>query len=130
MGAPAGWFPDPESAGHLRYWDGQAWTGHRAPMTSPTTEPVARHGHGASLRWMRSQMAAVPLVPRFMVVGFTAAVLLGGLVGLVLGLLAYPPTAWFAIFEVGFPAGILGAVLGAFVGMVTAVVRRIHRHHL
>ena len=31
MSAPAGWHPDPESHGVLRYWDGQTWTNHRAP---------------------------------------------------------------------------------------------------
>jgi len=29
--APAGWFPDPEDATQLRYWDGAAWTDHRHP---------------------------------------------------------------------------------------------------
>jgi hypothetical protein len=28
---PAGWFPDPEQAGTLRYWDGATWTEHRSP---------------------------------------------------------------------------------------------------
>ena len=70
----------------------------------------------------------MPLVLRFAVVGSTAALLLGGLLGLVLGLLAYPPTAWLAVFEVGIPAGILGAVFGAFIGMVTGTVQRIKRH--
>ncbi len=31
MSAPAGWHPDPESQGVLRYWDGRTWTNHRAP---------------------------------------------------------------------------------------------------
>ena len=47
----------------------------------------------------------MPIVPRFTVVGFGAAFLLGALMGLVVGLIAYPPTAWFAIFELGVPAG-------------------------
>ena len=29
--APAGWYPDPELPGQQRYWDGLAWTEHRAP---------------------------------------------------------------------------------------------------
>ena len=27
----ANWYPDPNSPGTLRYWDGQAWTEHTAP---------------------------------------------------------------------------------------------------
>jgi hypothetical protein len=76
----------------------------------------------------RTQVAALPVVQRYALVGSTAALVLGGLVGLVLGLLAYPPTAWFAVLEVGVPAGIAGAALGASVGLVTGVVQRLsHR---
>ena len=37
---PAGWYPDPEQAGHLRYWDGGTWTEHRSPAQAPAA-PVA-----------------------------------------------------------------------------------------
>ena len=77
---------------------------------------------------VRSQVAAMPVIPRFAVVGSAAAFLLGALIGLVIGLFAYPPTAWFALFELGVPAGILGAVIGALVGFVTAAVQRINGH--
>jgi Protein of unknown function (DUF2510)/zinc-ribbon family len=30
--APPGWFPDPSGTDTNRYWDGQQWTGHTAPM--------------------------------------------------------------------------------------------------
>ena len=31
-GAPAGWYPDPFSPYHQRYWDGVAWTQTSAPF--------------------------------------------------------------------------------------------------
>lgn len=42
---PAGWYEDPEDAGAQRYWDGGAWSQHRArkPLTPPVgpSEPYA-----------------------------------------------------------------------------------------
>ena len=35
---PANWYPDPEHAGWQRYWDGQAWTDHRAPAFARQVE--------------------------------------------------------------------------------------------
>lgn len=38
---PAGWFPDPQAPGQLRYWDGTGWTAHvqpGAPAALPTAE--------------------------------------------------------------------------------------------
>jgi hypothetical protein len=32
---PAGWYPDPEYPGQLRYWDATAWTDQRRPVTAP-----------------------------------------------------------------------------------------------
>ena len=37
---PANWYPDPEDPNALRYWDGNAWTEHRAPA-SPPQPPAA-----------------------------------------------------------------------------------------
>lgn len=38
---PAGWHPDPEQPGQVRYWDGTQWTEHRqaAPAAAPTPPP-------------------------------------------------------------------------------------------
>ena len=36
---PSGWYPDPEDAPQMRYWDGSQWTEHRTqpdPQTSQT----------------------------------------------------------------------------------------------
>lgn len=71
----------------------------------------------------QSQLAAMPIVPRFAIVGSTALGMVGALVGAVAGLVTYPPTAWFAVLEVGVPAGIAGAAVGACIGL-TAVIGR------
>jgi len=38
-----GWYPDPEMADTVRYWDGTTWTDHRAPAAghdaAPPTDP-------------------------------------------------------------------------------------------
>ncbi|MCH9730140.1 MAG: DUF2510 domain-containing protein, partial [Actinomycetia bacterium] len=31
---PGGWYSDPDGSGGQRYWDGHAWTEHRAPAPS------------------------------------------------------------------------------------------------
>lgn len=76
----------------------------------------------------RSQLAAMPIVARFAVIGSTAVGILGAVVGLILGLRAHPATAWFAVFEVGVPAAMAGAVVGAVLGLVGVVIRKIIRH--
>ena len=51
--------------------------------------------------------------------GFGAGVcgVLGGVAGLILGLLAHPPTALFAMFELGLPAAAAGGVIGLLAGL-------------
>lgn len=33
---PPGWYPDPKMAGTQRYWDGNRWSDHVAPLAGPT----------------------------------------------------------------------------------------------
>lgn len=55
--------------------------------------------------------------------------LLGGMVGLVFGLFANPMTSWFAVFELGIPADVLGALLGFVAGSVVYCIRDFIRAH-
>jgi hypothetical protein len=71
---------------------------------------------------VRSAGAALPLVGRWTAFGAGVAGALGALVGLVVGLRAYPPTAAFAVLEVGVPGAVIGAVVGAVAASVVLLV--------
>ena len=44
MNAPAGWYRDPNDASSWRYWDGDAWTEHRAPLHETSEQPSTNEG--------------------------------------------------------------------------------------
>jgi hypothetical protein len=44
--------------------------------------------------------------------------LIGAVVGLIVGLRVHPATAWFAVFELGIPAAIVGVVVGGAAGAI------------
>ena len=75
---------------------------------------------------IRRLLTDLPRAVRYSTVAATLFGVLGGLAGLVIGLIAYPPTAWFAVLEVGVPAAFLGYLLGLLAGSATSVFRR-HR---
>ena len=49
---PAGWYPDPDQPGMLRYWNGEAWTLSRVEQPGSTPVPT-----------VAPQMAAQPMAP-------------------------------------------------------------------
>ena len=51
----------------------------------------------------------------------------GGIAGLVIGLLAYAPTAWFAVIELGVPCALVGGISGAVAAVLVSTYRRIRR---
>jgi hypothetical protein len=59
-----------------------------------------------------------------MIIGAVVLGGLGGAVGLVVGLSVNPATAWFAVLEVGVPAGVVGWVIGLPVGLVAQCIVR------
>jgi len=48
----------------------------------------------------------------------------GAVVGLIVGLRVRPATAWFAVFELGIPAAIVGAVVGCAAGVIATAFGR------
>jgi uncharacterized membrane protein YedE/YeeE len=71
--------------------------------------------------------SASALMSRWAAVGSVAAFIAGAIVGLIVGLDAYPPTAWFAVFEVGIPAAVVGGLLGLVGGAVAYTIQRLRR---
>jgi hypothetical protein len=70
-------------------------------------------------------LMSLPVLQRSAVAGALCAGVLGGAAGLVIGLIVYPPTAWFAVFELGVPVAIAGGLLGLASGAVVLAVRRL-----
>lgn len=66
-----------------------------------------------------------PRVARWALIGLVACGLLGAVAGLVIGLRVHPATAWFATFELGLPAAVVGALGGAAAGAIASVVHRL-----
>ena len=67
---------------------------------------------------IRSTWQELPDVGRSAVVGAVVLGFVGSFVGLLVGWRVYAPTAWAAAFEVGIPAGLLGAVFGLATGFI------------
>lgn len=77
-------------------------------------------------RALQELLRGLPVPLRYALLGAVTLGLPGGVVGLILGLRAYAPTAWAAVFEVGMPAALLGAALGLVVGSLVWVYHRAH----
>jgi hypothetical protein len=73
------------------------------------------------------RLRTLPQVMRWVVVGAASLGSAGAIVGLVVGLHVYAPTAPFAIVELGLPATLVGGLVGLVTGSMVALGRRIKR---
>lgn len=73
-------------------------------------------------------MAKPMRIGRAVGVGATTGGGLGSVAGLAIGLAVYPPTAAFAVIELGIPAAAAGGVIGALASLLAAATRH-HRQH-
>jgi hypothetical protein len=51
--------------------------------------------------------------------------MIGAIAGLIVGLRVNPPTAWFAVIEVGVPVALAGGLAGLVGGSIVAASRRL-----
>ena len=75
MTTPAGWYPDPDGSGGRRYFDGESWTEHRAPVVEsppPASAPAADRPPGANGKVVAGVVAAVVVL---VLVGVAAVVM-------------------------------------------------------
>jgi len=74
-----------------------------------------------------SELAHISILSRCVLVGSACAGLVGAFVGLIVGVFAHPPTAWFAVLELGMPSAIAGAAIGLVVGLIALLIRTLRR---
>lgn len=79
--APRGWHRDPEDPSFWRWWDGERWTDRRVPI-QPQKPMLARRG------WIQAASIAVGLIIATFAVGLPRALLLLGIFGVVVAILA------------------------------------------
>jgi hypothetical protein len=76
----------------------------------------------------KASMRGMPILARWGCTGAMSAGVTGLIVGLVVGLFVYAPTAPFAAVELGIPAALMGGVVGVAAGIVVKMGRSIRRH--
>ena len=76
---------------------------------------------------IRAELRRCSLLERCATLGAATGGVIGAIVGLIIGLDANPATAWFAVFELGIPAGIAGGLVGCIAALILAAARRIKR---
>lgn len=74
-----------------------------------------------------AELRSKPIIERFATTGLLVGLAIGAVGGLVRGLEVRPATAWFAVFELGVPAAIVGALLGFVCGVAVSAGRWIRR---
>lgn len=98
MTTPAGWFDDPEDPSQHRYWDGTAWTEHRAPKvaTPSSAPPTVASAANSPAPATQDPGSATPYAPTEQnwirrnpvlaaVIGGAAAIAVIGIIGSALG---------------------------------------------
>lgn len=118
-----GWFPDPEDAAQLRYWDGQGWTDQRSPAQPAAPQypqyPAAPpqygtpYAPGQDVPNESNTLSIIGIVCG--AIAFLFCPPLFGLAGLILGGIALSKKERLAPWALGVSGAglVLGMVIGA-----------------
>ena len=77
--AEAGWYPDPELAGSLRYFDGETWTAYREPPSGDTPAEAAPIATPDKSFWAQPLWSG-PNRNKLLLIGGLVVVLVAGLI--------------------------------------------------
>ena len=80
---------------------------------------------GAHGRLGRAVAQLSPLPLRWAIVGAFGLGTIGAIAGLIIGLFVHPPTAPFALLEIGVPATLVGGLVGLASGAIASAARDI-----
>ncbi len=86
-------------------------------------------GQNEAVNAIAVRLRGLPLAARWAIVGMVSVGVIGAIIGLVIGLRVYAPTAPFAVVELGLPAAVVGGVVGLTAGVIVAAGRRIRRNN-
>ncbi|MHB8189910.1 MAG: hypothetical protein ACYDHP_05725 [Ferrimicrobium sp.] len=92
-----------------------------------TNKKRQRDGRSTPVKRLVAEFRLMPLLGRWAVGGAACLGVIGAVTGLVVGLIAHPPTAPFAALELGIPATIVGGAIGFVAGVIVMTGRRIRR---
>jgi hypothetical protein len=92
-----------------------------------STSESTFYRHTCAVTGLRAALGELPLVPRAVTIGAGFLGVAGGIVGLVVGLFTYAPTAPVAMLELGLPATLAGGVLGTIAGLIGVATQRLTR---
>ena len=118
--APAGWYPQPD--GTQRYWDGEAWTAHHAPLPAPATHG----GLPAGYHSVAPKSPGLSLLASFFIPGL--GTLLNGETGKGIGILVgYVVAILFSFILIGLPF-VFGLWIWGMVDAYQGAQKRNARH--
>jgi deazaflavin-dependent oxidoreductase (nitroreductase family) len=97
------------------------------PSSEMRSQVDARLRQFAFVTAIRDAARGKPLLGQCATVGVVVGLVLGGVAGLIIGLVVHAATAWFAVFELGVPAGIAGGLVGCVAALIVMAGRRLKR---